>query len=198
MAYHEASHTICAFHNFMCVDRVYIMSDKVHHGKTLYELLDFTNVKSKVLAKILIIFEVQTYYAGLVGEKIYYKDICGSDKFPMNLRIGSSFDIKSSYNLINKNNLAEPGKSRLLFKKQVQNDTRAILLEYWEDVKLIAHLLYKHKELNFDNLKYYLTRNSVNKKFWKERFKCIKLLLNQNIEEKDIKEIITNNSVIIM
>lgn len=199
VAYHEASHTICALHNFCLVKRTFIRL-KECVGNTIYETYDVENTDNKFLIKILNILDVQVLYAGLLGEKIYYKDICGSDKFPMNLRIGSWHDIKTASKTIIKYNLASPGKSRFLFKKQIQNDTRQILTQYWDDVKLIAHLLYKHKELNLNNLKYYLTRNSINKKFWKEKFKQINIILNDSnkIDDKTLKEIILNNAIFII
>lgn len=200
MAYHEAAHTICGLYNFMRVYSVCVMSDKYEHGNTLYEVYDPDNIDNKLLAKILLIYEVQTLYAGLVGEKLYYQDICGSNKFPMHLRIGSSDDIQDAAKLINKYNLASPGKARFLFKKQIQNDTASILIDYWEDIKLISHMLYKHKELNEGDLKHFLTRYSENKEFWKNRFKAIKIIYNNiaDLDEKYLKEILVQNSIIIM
>lgn len=199
MTWHEAAHTICGLYNFMHVYFVCIMSNKHEDGNTLYEIYDTDSINNKMLAKILHIYEVQTLYAGLVGEKIYYKDICGSDKFPMHLRIGSSDDIKTAAKIIAKNNLAEPGRNRFIFKKQIQNDTRNILLHYWSDIKLISHVLYRYKELEEDELKYYLTRKSDNKEFWKDRFKDIKFIYNSDVlEEKSLKELIVQNSVIIL
>lgn len=199
MTYHEAAHTICGLHNFMRVYHVCAMSDKHEDGKTLYEIYDTDYVSNRILIKILLLYEVQTLYAGLVGEKIYYKDICGSDKFPMHLRIGSSSDINEASKLISKNNLSEPGPSRFWFKKQLQNDINSLLVTYWDDVKLIAHTLYKHKELNFDELKYFLTRKSINKDFWKSRFKDIACIYSSSIiEEKSLKDLLVKNSVIIL
>lgn len=200
MAWHEAAHTICGLFNFMRVYNVCVMSEKYEHGNTLYEVYDPDNIDNKLLAKILLIYEVQTLYAGLVGEKLYYKEICGSDNFPMHLRIGSSDDIQAAAKLIDKHNLANPGKSRYLFKKQIQNDTANILIEYWDDIKLISHMLYKYKELKEDELKYFLTRRSENNEFWKSRFKSIKTIYNDNcdLDEKYLKEILVQNSIVIM
>lgn len=200
MCWHEAAHTICGLYNFMRVYHVSVMSEKYEHGNTLYEVYDPDNIDNKLLAKILLIYEVQTLYAGMVGEKLYYQDICGSDKFPMHLRIGSSDDIQDAAKLIHKYNLAEPGKARFLFKKQVQNDTGDILIEYWEDIKLISHMLYRHKELNEGELKHFLTRYSDKKDFWKSRFKSIKNIYDnmEDLDEKYLKEILVKNSIIIM
>jgi len=199
MSWHEAAHTICGLYNFTKIYNVHVMSDKHTNGNTLYEICDPDNIENKLLAKILLIFEVQTLYAGLVGEKLYYKEICGSDNFPMHLRIGSSNDIQDAARIIHKYNLANPGKARFLFKKQVQNDTKNILTEYWDDIRLVAHVLYKNKELEYDELKYFLTRKSINKEFWRDRFKYIKLIYGGNeLDEKYLKDIILQNSVIIM
>lgn len=200
MAWHEAAHTICGLFNFLYVYHVYVMSDKYENGNTLYEIHDPANLNNKLLSKILLIYEVQTLYAGLVGEKMYYKEICGSEAFPMHLRIGSSNDIQDAAKLIHKYNLAEPGKARYLFKKQVQKECQNILEEYWEDVKLIAHGLYRNVELNYDEIRYLLTRRSDNKEFWRVRLKEIKSIYNAKVDldEKYLKDILVQNSVVII
>lgn len=200
MSYHEASHTICGLFNFIHMYRVYVMSEKYSEGNALYESYDPWQVKDKILSKILCIFEIQTLYAGLVGEKIYYKEICGSDHFPMHLRIGSSTDMRQASKLINKQKLTPAGKNRVIFKRQIQNDVKNLLSDHWQDVKLIAHVLYKYKELNADEIKFFLTRKSCNKEFWKTRLKEIALIYNnkQNIEETRLKEVLLQNSVVIL
>lgn len=200
MAWHEAAHTICGLFNFLHVYHVCVMSDKYEHGNALYEIPDPATINNKLLAKIVLIYEVQTLYAGLVGEKMYYKEICGSEAFPMHLRIGSSDDIQEAAKLIHKYNLANPGKSRYLFKKQVQKECENILQSYWQDVRLIAHSLYKHTELNHDELKYFLTRRSENKEFWKPRLKDIKSMYStkSDFDEKFLKDILVQNSVVIL
>jgi hypothetical protein len=200
MSWHEAAHVICGLHNFMRIYDVCVISEKYDHGNTSYEIYNPDNITNKLLAKILLIFEVQTLYAGLVGEKLYYQEICGSDNFPMHLRIGSSDDIRDAAKLISTHKLALPGKARFLFKKQIQNDTHNILINYWEDIKLISHMLYKHKELNEGDLKHFLTRYSDNKDFWRSRFKAIKTIYSNitDLDEKYLKEIIVQNSIIII
>lgn len=200
MCYHEAAHTICGLYNFMDVYHIYVMSDKYNQGNTLYEVYNPDNIKNKLLAKILLIYEVQTLYAGLVGERIYYKDISGSDDFPMHLRIGCSRDIRDAASIIHRYDLAKPGKQRYLFKKQVQSDTHNILVHYWRDIKLISHALFKFKELKAGKLKFILTNKSVNKDFWRARFKEIKTLYDGKIEldEKYLKEVLLQNSVVII
>ena len=199
MTYHEASHAICALFNYMKIYQVYVMCSKYDDGHALYEIYDSQTIESKILSKILLIFEIQTLYAGVVGEKIYYKNICGSDAFPINLRIGSSDDISTAAQIISKNNLAEAGKPRLIFKKEIQNDTKKILLEYWDDVRLIAHMLYKQKELSFEDIKFCLTKKSKNSDFWKYRFKAIKSIYDKkHLSEANLKNIILENSIIVI
>ena len=197
--WHESAHTICGLHNFMKVYRVHVRSNEEEHGRTHYELYDSEVISNKLLLKILLIYEVQTLYAGLVGERMYYKDICGSDAFPMHLRIGSSDDIKHAALIISKYNLAVPGKNRSLFKKQIQRDVKDILMHYWSDVRLIAHCLYKFKDLNFKDLRFYLTHKSDNQEFWKQRFKDIKTLYanNMKLDEKYLKDVLLCNAVFV-
>lgn len=185
MCWHEASHTICGLINYINILQVYIISHKYDHGKTSYEMYDCSEIKDKNLARTILLHEIQTLYAGLIGEKLYYKEICGSDNFPMHLRIGSSNDIRDAAKLIAKYKLSEPGASRYQFKKQIQNDVKKIIEDYWSDIKLISHILYRYDELNHDELKYFLTRRSVNKEFWTIKFKDIKKIYK---EEKEFEE----------
>lgn len=198
-SWHEAGHVICGLFNFMNVYHVYIMSEKYDQGNTLYEIYDLRNLNNKLLSKVWSVYEVQTLYAGLVSEKMYYKEICGSDKFPMHLRIGSSGDMKEAARLINLHKLCNPGKERLLFKKQMQKVAATILSDYWDDVKLIAHVLYKNVELKIEDVKYILTRKSINKDFWKTRLKEIKVIYSlSNIDERYLKSVLIRNSVVII
>lgn len=199
MAYHEASHAVCGLHNFIQVKAVHIMTEKQDSGNTVYETIDPDTVEDQLLVKISILYEVQMLYAGLVGEKIYYKDICGSDKFPMHLRIGSSDDITAAGKLISKYNLANSGKSRSLLKKQVQSDVSKVLKNYWDDVKLVSHALYKNKKLDHKELKFILTKKSNNKEFWKSRFKMITALYApKNVDDRLFRGIYLSNQIIII
>lgn len=197
MAYHEASHTVVGLYNYFRIDSVHIISDRFEHGNT-----DFTmyadSIDDSELKKMFFFFEIQTYYAGLVGEKIYYKDITGSDKFPIHLREGSAEDIKIAAKIIRKNNLSTSGKKTYVLKKQIQYDVECILEEYWDDVKLIAHLLYQKKRLSFADLKHILIKRSDNKDFWKQRFKII-ILINRDEkrpEENEVKDILLQDTII--
>lgn len=200
MCYHEASHSICALLNYINVESIYVMSEKNDHGKTSYEAYDPAKIESKYLAKILIMNEVQTIYAGTIGERIYYKEICGSDNFPMHLREGSSEDVSDAAALIHKNNLAEPGKLRFLFKKQLQLSAQNLLLQYWSDVRLLSHALYRHIELNGQELRQLLSRKSENKDFWRTRFKELKTIYaeSKEIDERELKDILLHNKIVIM
>jgi len=48
-----------------------------------------------------------------------------------------------------------------------------MLIEHWEAIDLVAHSLFKHKRLSYQDLKVLLTTKSRNRKFWKETFKEI-------------------------
>ena len=189
-AHHEAGHTICALYNLMKITSVVVMNNRENgDGKTEYLFTDPDLLLNENIIQLQLEFELQVSYAGLLAEKIYYKDICGSDKFPMHLKKGSSGDIKEASNLINKYKIAPAGNARTQLKKQVQKDTNLILQEHWSDVKLVAHSLYRKKRLNFDDLKFILTRKSEFSDFWKERFKHIKSINDKNISEDDLESL---------
>lgn len=197
MSYHEASHIICGLFNYMKISEAGVMKNE--EGYTNFVFYSPDKVKDRVLEKILAINEIQTSYAGLVGEKLYYKNICGSDKFPLHLRIGSHSDLKEATKLINKHKLSESGKKRLVFKKQIQEDTKILLSQYWEDIKIIAHFLYKKKKITFDELKFLLTKKSQNREFWKDRLKKIQSIQNKidSINEEEVKSILLEESIFI-
>lgn len=191
MAYHESSHTVIGLHNYLMVYNVSVMTFNHQEGITEYFYYPFDDVQNKKLLKELLILDLQEMYAGLIGEKIYYKNMCGSDKFPMHLRIGSSEDIKNASKQIKKYKLVNPGSETHLFKKQIQEDTKKLLLEHWEAVQVIAHALYKKTRLSFDDLKFLLTRKTSNKEFWKDRFKKLKIIHSGKVPtEQEVKDIV--------
>lgn len=193
MAYHEAGHTIVALYNYLLVHSVSVMSVKREEGDTIFYIYS-DRIDDKQLSKILLHMEVQVLYAGLIAEKKYYKDICGSSKFPMHLKIGSYLDTSLASSIIRKNKLANPGKETTLLKKRMQANAEAIIIEHWDSVKLIAHSLYKKKRLNFHQLKSLLTRKSNNNIFWKEKFKNIIFIHNKKFPtEESVKAILNKN-----
>ena len=123
--------------------------------------------------------EVMMSFAGLEAEKLFYRDICGSNKFPRVLKMGCEADIKSASETIKRYDLAPPGKKRQAYKRQLQKELGAILTEHWSDLKLISHALYKTKRLSFDDLKKLLTKKSVRAEFWKRQFRDIGVLFDQ-------------------
>src|SRR5271165_3537367 len=172
MCTHEGSHAIVALHNFLQVFEVSAMpfeakTRKERGGKTNWFMPQ--KIEGSELKKMLLTFEIQALYAGLLGERILYKELTGSHKLPMNLRVGLSSDIKNVSNIIRNNNLVESGNDTVIFKKNIQKKTEKILLDNWDVVRLIAHALHKDRKLNFDELKQLITRKSKNKDFWRDR-----------------------------
>lgn len=197
-SFHEASHTICALLNYFEVPDVSMRIDGNDAvGLTSFYTYKNGHVEDDELFRIMLLSDIQVAYAGLVGEKHYYKDICGNDKFPIHLRIGSAEDIEVAAKLIRKHNLASSGKSTYILKKRIQKDVNDVLIEFWASVKIIAHALYAKRKLDYDDLKYLLTRKSDQKDYWKEKFKAIKFIHNDNKvpPEKEVKDILLENSI---
>lgn len=192
--FHESSHTIAALANLIYVSSVNV--NPAHQngedvGTTSYEAWE--EYLDPQLTKLTILAELQLLYAGLVGEKIYYKDITGSSKFPMHLKVGSWNDIASASSLIRKSEIATPGTETQILKRKIQQEVEKFLIEHWMEVKLISHQLYKKKTLVFDDLKTLLTRKNPHKDFWIEKFKKIKLLRDseEKISEETIKTLLS-------
>jgi ATP-dependent Zn protease len=173
-SYHEAGHTIYALLSFMKVSSVYVFEHKVYkrvHGFTQYESHDLDI--DHVFFNILLEQEIGLSYAGLLAEKYHYKGISGSDQIPMFIKEGSSDDLSAVRKIIQKYNPAPPGKKRYAYKQKIVRKTLGILVEHWDAVDLIAHNLFKHKRLSYNDLRELLTKKSKNRKFWKEQFKII-------------------------
>jgi hypothetical protein len=196
MSFHESGHTITALHNYLQVQNVNVMTEKNREGNTEYFVYGDI-IEDKELKKILLIFELQVLYAGLLAEKIYYKDICGSSKFPMHLRKGSWYDTALASSIIRKNSLAMPGKKTFLFKKEIQYDVNQVLLEHWDAVRQVAHSLYQRKKLSFDEIKYILIHKTEHKEFWQDRFRKIKLIHNENkpLTEEIAKDLMLEDNI---
>lgn len=189
-AWHESGHTVVGLLNYSKITTVCLSntskSDALH-GDTYYNLYNGGYVEDIDLSRVMLIFELQIIYAGLMAEKIYYKNICGSDRFPAHLKSGSSGDIEEGSKIIRKNRIIKPGRPTFLFKKQIQKDVEILLKEYWNDVSIVAHTLYQKKRLSYSELKSLLIRKTKDKDFWKTHFKKIDLIHNEkNIPEESI------------
>jgi hypothetical protein len=190
--YHEAGHTIYGLLHFIKIETVYVSEDKTSkriEGFTHYNFSTLENIKDPILLLNRINAEIGLFYAGLAAEKYYFKIASGSDKFPLFLRDGSSYDTYSVSNIIKKYNLAPPGRKRYDFKKKIIKDANQELQNNWEAVILVAHALFKKKKLCFLEIKTLLTKKSKNKEFWRNQFKIINYCCDNEhtLDEKDLK-----------
>ena len=192
MCWHEASHAIVGTLNFLKVYKITVMGpeSKVDDGWTHYFSYDENYNDDEEFQKILAKLHIQFYYAGLIGETLYYKTICGSSKFPMYLKSYSSFDTREASKLFRKYKLANPGKDTYNLKKDFKVETANMIFSYWNDIQLVAHCLYRKKRLNYDDMKFLLTRKSANKNYWKNIFSKINYIYD-NIEKISSEEIKT-------
>lgn len=189
-SYHESAHAIVGLANLLMVNKVVVVDSQ--EGDTNYFIYHADEAEDENLKKILVMSEIKTIYAGLVGEKMYYKDICGSGKFPMHLKNGSSIDTKIASKLIRKYELANAGKSTFKLKQDIRQEVEEFLVNHWEAVKIVAHALYRKKKLSFMELKYLLTRIPEDKNFWKDKFKTIKIIYD---EKNDLSTKVVRNLI---
>ena len=190
-SYHESAHTIVGLANLLKIDNVNVIDSQ--EGSTFYLMYQADDAKDDaVLQEILVMSEVKTICAGLVGERMYYRDICGSSKFPMHLKNGSNIDTAAISKLFRKYHLANSGKATYNLKQEIREDVEKFLIEHWEAVKVVAHALYKKKKLSFSELKYLLIRLPEDKEFWKDKFKTIKVLYD---EKNDLSTKVVRNLI---
>jgi hypothetical protein len=183
-SYHEAGHAIYSLLCGMRVPYVCIFTNKKNNrveGFCHYETPDVASLQDANLVFSLVDSEIGIKYAGLTAERYNFKIISGSDKFPMFLRDGSSDDTLSAAALIRKYNIVSPGKKRYSYKKRKINQVLKELQIYWDDVTLLAHLLFAKKRLSFFDIKKLLIKKSPNKNFWKEQFKIISEIFDKNM-----------------
>lgn len=191
-SYHEAGHAIYSLLCGMRVPYVFIFKNKKNkrvQGFCQYETPDLDLIKDPNLVFSLVDYEIGIKYAGLTAEKYHFKIISGSDNFPMFLRDGSSDDTLSAAALIRQYNISPPGKKRYSYKKKKINEVLHSLKDYWDDVTLLAHRLFRKKRMSFIDIKNLLIKHSPNKKFWKEQLKIISDLFDKNmhLDEKYLK-----------
>lgn len=189
--WHESGHVLFGLLKHLQIRSVFVNYTEVVEGITHYFRVDRSDFELDVIEHIGL-DEVGMSYAGLVSESIYYKDICGVSKLPWILKEGSSLDIKAASDTIKSWGLAQPGKPRVQLKRRIQRDVNALLTEYRDDLKLISHRLYQSKRLSFDDLKALLTKRSGNKDFWKQQFREIELLFDNDrpIDNAEIRRIL--------
>jgi len=180
VAYHEASHVVAALLNHIRVEDVYIDEGKRGVGGiTGYHMFyseDKLDIIDTKIRNYLLYTEIYLKYAGLAGEKLYFKDMSGSDSFPQILKSGVEEDMQDAARIIKKYNLAEPGNKRYLFKKKMFRHITKQLKLHWPDIKLLSHILYQKRRLKEDDIKQLLLKKSPNKKFWKKQFKTTDIL----------------------
>jgi ATP-dependent Zn protease len=185
LVWHESGHALLALLYYFKVLHITITYTQEVEGTTSYLSLERVDLPDDI--KIAIASnEIKLLYAGMVAEQLYYKEICGSSKLPSALRDGWQNDIKQVSNIIQRYDLAAPGKKRQDLKNQAKKDAAQMMTEHWDDLKLLSHALYKKKRLTFDDLKKLLTKKSENKDFWKLRFREIDTLFQDGIDNKEI------------
>lgn len=200
-SHHESGHCLVALLNLIQVSDVGVAidgSDAV--GLTQFYMYKNTVIEDRELHELLVLSDLLVAYAGLQAERLYYKDICGSSKFPLHLKVGSAEDTASAYKLIRTNNLATPGKETSILKKKLQSEVEQMLIAYWDDVKLVAHQLYKRRRLYYRDLRSMLCRKpNENREFWKSIFKKIDFIHHDTKvpEEQEVKEVLYKNAVTI-
>jgi len=199
-AYHESGHTVYCLLKLMLVESTSIYIDESDRvaGITYYMNPEVGEFEDNKIKEFILGSSIGTNYAGLIAERINYKNMCGENKFPLFLKDGSAADNIEASKLIRKFKMA-PTKSlreiyRINLKETIQND----LEKYWDDISLIAHSLFKHKKLKFKKLKEILLTNSVNKKFWKKQFKIIDEISKNadDLDERTIGLILRRHKII--
>lgn len=176
---HESAHVIYALLHGMHVESVQIFEHKKLkriNGYTVYVAFDTSKVEDPALINILLMAEIGVKYAGLTAEKYHFKITSGSNAFPAYLKDGSSSDTLEAAEIIKTFNLAPPGKKRFAYKNKMISKTYKKVQEYWDDITLLSHVLFKQKKLNFADIKNILIKKSKNKKFWKAHFKNIEVM----------------------
>jgi hypothetical protein len=192
--WHESGHVLYGLLKHFHIKSVFVNYTEAVEGVTNYFWIDHLHLDIDLIEHIAI-DEVGISYSGFLAEALFYRNICGSTTLPKVLKQGSSLDIKAASDTIKEHALALPGKPRQQLKRRVQKETNALLIEYWDDLKLISHRLFKLKRLSFDDLKKLLIKKSINKDFWKQQFREIEALFDCDspIDSTALRRILTSD-----
>lgn len=190
--YHEAGHAVCGLLMLMKIADVSVFKNRRISGETNYEQMTDDQSEDPGFRNYQIKSDIFINYAGLMAEKIFYQDVTGSRIFPNVLKDGIEADIKEVARIIKTNDLAPAGRKRSLYKKKMMRETRLILEQHWDIVKVVAHELFEKKRLSHDELIKIICRKTSNKKFWKKQFMYIHKFVDQSksLDNKDLKIIL--------
>lgn len=192
-SFHESGHVVSAFINLMRVNHVAIIEEKRVGGETYFddisEKYDLSEFASTALNNKLVENNICVRYAGMAAEKINYKLLCGSSKFPKMIKDGSGDDIKDISDIIKQANLAAVGADRVKLKAKLFKKTSKQLEEHWDAVVAVAHALFKKKRINYEDLKKIIIKKTKNKMFWKNQFKLIDYYFGKNSKELSEEEV---------
>ncbi len=193
---HEAGHALYGLLHLMKVHPVQIMEDKktcqISGLTTFHFPLDSQEIEDPELRREMMKAEISLNYAGLSAERIHFKSVSGSDRFPGSWKNSSSSDTRAAGLLMKKFNLAPPGRKRYLLKKKLIAAVDAELSSYWDDLMIISHGLFQGKNLSFEGLRELLTKRSQDKDYWKARFRDIAEIFDDQstIEEDYLKSLL--------
>lgn len=193
-SYHEAGHTIYGLVKGFKIESVCIFENKKSKRIEGFTHYIGPNIvpNDEDLQFYILNTEICLRYAGLVAEKCHFKKISGSDKFPLFLRDGSSDDTLTAAAQINSYNLAPSGRKRYAYKKKLIKETQESIENHWDSVTDVAHALFKKKTLTYEDLRKILMRNPKTKKYWKEQFKNISYIYENEsaLDENNLKYIL--------
>jgi ATP-dependent Zn protease len=181
-SYHEAAHAFVAALNYLKVLEINITNLK--NCFVYYLPIEYEQTEA------IISVELQMLYAGLIAEKIYYKDICGSSIFPANL-YGAYDDTKAAAKLIKKYKLLYPNRSPKLLKLQSKKYVKKLLQDNWGAIKLIAHYIYSKEKITGEEFKEFLI-NKINKQFWRQKYRTTDKIHWERISQDELETIINN------
>lgn len=193
-SYHEAGHVVSALLNYMYVSSVSIVHEERIGGTTYFLSLLETEKKSvvsKILELKILEREILVRYAGLAAERFNYKNLCGSSKYPRIMTEGSYIDIEDIAKIIKK--FSSPGIERKKLKTKFYKKSSKQIEQNWDAVIAIAHILFKRKRINYEEIKKTIIRKTKNKSFWKEHFKQLELIYLSTPEAFDISIVETTH-----
>jgi hypothetical protein len=184
-SYHEAGHAVYGLMHGIKIPAIFIYENILPSGKPPrgdnYIVGYCFNYPIKNNNRSEIIDNICYTYAGLIAEKILYKNLSGSNQFPMIL-MNSSFDIHDAFILIKNHNLARAGKHRFFLKRRLMRITLTELQQHWDAVTLVSHVLFNKRVISYLELKKLLTTKTADTKFWINKFKFLDKINDKSVD----------------
>ena len=170
VAHHEAGHVVLSILGLIIPAEARIFTDSDMGGVTKMFHINVPGKPRNEADAFLVNGRLRALLAGLVAEQYYYQYTSGLS-LPRRMAAGASMDHRYYRAAVVKNNLARPGAARARLKKEIMEETRALVAQHWDCIRAIAHILIRYRKISYGEITRTILASAKNKRFWKKLIK---------------------------